>query len=367
MSGGVDSSVAAALSVDAGHQVTGLFMKNWEEDDDGVCAAATDLADAAAVADSLGIELRTVNFATEYWDRVFANFLSEHERGRTPNPDVLCNREIKFKEFRDHAARLGANQVATGHYARIRYGCDGRIRLLKASDTAKDQSYFLHALSQEALRGVIFPLGEMNKQQVRAFAAGRRLVTHAKRDSTGLCFIGERPFREFLARFLQGSPGPIVDENDRQIGTHRGAAFYTIGQRQGLGIGGLAGYEGGDGWYVAAKDMAKNTLRVVPSGHHPALYSNTLRASATHWIGGAPPGMTFAASAKTRYRQPDQACQVDVDVNDEIVVSFHQNQRAVTPGQFVVLYADDECLGGAAIEHCWQDSALHRRGSSGLA
>ena len=351
MSGGVDSSVTASLLADAGHRVTGLFMKNWEEDDAQGCSAATDLADAERVASVLGIELRTVNFATEYWDRVFTEFLREHEAGRTPNPDVICNREIKFKEFKAHAEWLGAEKVATGHYARVVHE-DSEIKLLRAKDRSKDQTYFLHALSQSALAAVEFPLGELHKSEVRTLAAARGLPTHDKRDSTGICFIGERPFRQFLGRFLRGQQGPILDQRGRLVGSHRGAVFYTIGQRRGIGIGGVAGTTN-EPWYVYAKCVTDNTLQVVQGTHHPLLYSNTVRASRAHWIAGTPPGGTFYATAKTRYRQPDQACRVAAGAGGLLEVLFELPQRAITPGQFIVFYDGEECLGGAIIEASW--------------
>jgi tRNA-uridine 2-sulfurtransferase len=349
MSGGVDSSVAAHLLLAAGHEVTGLFMKNWEEDDEEEgCSAATDLADCEAVAERLGIALRTVNFATEYWDRVFCHFLSEYQAGRTPNPDVLCNREIKFKEFRDHARRLGATQIATGHYARVTHGASG-TQLRKALDLTKDQSYFLHSLGQDALEGVIFPLGELRKDDVRDIARRQELGVHAKRDSTGICFIGERPFAQFLAKYLKTEPGPLVDPEGLTVGEHRGASLYTIGQRQGLGIGGSRHSTSTDPWYVYAKDMNSNTVNVVQGHDHCLLQCTEVDATNVSWIAGHPPGTTFEATAKTRYRQTDVPCHVEVQQAGEIRVTFPTQQRAVTPGQSVVLYNGDICLGGGVI------------------
>jgi tRNA-specific 2-thiouridylase len=348
MSGGVDSSLAGHLLAEHGYQVTGLFMKNWEEDDVDECSAAVDLADATRVAHGLGIELRTVNFATEYWDRVFTHFLAEYEAGRTPNPDVLCNREIKFKEFREHAWRLGAEYIATGHYARLDT-VDGVRQLRRARDESKDQSYFLHALDQQALANVLFPLGELRKDAVRALAAERGVPVHDKRDSTGICFIGERPFRDFLSRFLKTEPGLIIDDKGHTVGEHRGASLYTIGQRNGLGIGGLADAVSGEPWYVYAKDVTSNTLRVVQGHNNPLLLSRSLTAIDANWISGEVPAQDFAATAKTRYRQTDSPCTVYPMEEGTFAVEFESPQRAVTPGQSVVLYHGDICLGGGII------------------
>ena len=350
MSGGVDSSVAGHVLTRAGYQVTGLFMKNWEEDDEAdSCSAAVDLHDAEAVAAQIGISLRTVNFATEYWDRVFMHFLHEYEAGRTPNPDVLCNREIKFKEFREHAERLGAEHIATGHYARARETAHG-TQLLRAKDVNKDQTYFLHALDQKALKGVQFPLGEMEKSEVRALALELQLPVHAKRDSTGICFIGERPFADFLSRFLRTSPGPIVTSDGVTVGQHRGAHVYTIGQRHGLGIGGSRRYQDGTPWYVYDKDVDSNTVYVVQGHDHPLLLSEALDAIDVNWIAGEPPAETFKASAKTRYRQVDEPCTVTVTENGGVHVTFDAPQRAVACGQSVVLYQGEVCLGGGVID-----------------
>ena len=344
MSGGVDSSVAALLLKRAGHEVVGLFMKNWEDDDtDEYCSTREDLIDAAAAADVIGIELEAVNFAVEYKDRVFAEFLREYSAGRTPNPDVLCNAEIKFKAFLEHAMRLGAAKIATGHYARIDMA-NGRRRLLRGLDPSKDQSYFLHRLTQEQLSQVMFPVGELEKSEVRRIALEAGLPNHAKKDSTGICFIGERPFREFLNRYLPKAPGPIVDDQGRTIGEHIGLAFYTIGQRKGIGIGGA-----GEPWYVAAKDPAANQLTVVQGHDHPLLLKRSLAADETSWIAGAAPAENSRHTAKTRYRQADAPCTVNEVLEGEIRVDFPTPQWAVTPGQSVVLYDGEACLGGGVI------------------
>ncbi len=346
MSGGVDSSVAALLLKRAGHEVTGLFMKNWEDDDnDEYCSTREDLVDAAAAADVIGIDLEAVNFAAEYKDRVFADFLREYAAGRTPNPDVLCNAEIKFKAFLDHAMRLGAEKIATGHYARVSF--DKSFRLLKGRDAAKDQSYFLHRLTQEQLSRVLFPVGELRKAEVRRMAQEAGLPNHAKKDSTGICFIGERPFREFLNRYLPKAPGPIVDEDGRRLGEHMGLAFYTIGQRKGIGVGGTAGGSA-EAWYVAEKRMASNELLVVQGHDHPLLMKKALSASDASWIAGAPEaGRDFCG--KTRYRQADAACTLSETAGGEMRIEFAAPQWAVTPGQSVVLYDREVCLGGGII------------------
>jgi tRNA-uridine 2-sulfurtransferase len=344
MSGGVDSAVAALLLKRAGHDVVGLFMKNWGDDDtDEYCSTREDLIDAAGAADRIGIELEAVNFSAEYKERVFAEFLREYAAGRTPNPDVLCNAEIKFKAFLDHAMRLGAEKIATGHYARLDFS-DHRFRLLRGKDGDKDQSYFLHRLTQEQLGRVLFPVGEMKKSEVRRIALEAGLPNHAKKDSTGICFIGERPFREFLNRYLPKVPGPIVDEKGKAIGQHIGLAFYTIGQRKGIGIGGQ-----GEPWYVADKRMATNELVVVQGHDHPLLLKNNLRALDASWISGAPPSAPSAHTAKTRYRQADAACTLSKVLDSEIGVDFSSPQWAVTPGQSVVLYDREACLGGGVI------------------
>ena len=344
MSGGVDSAVAALLARRAGHDVVGLFMKNWEDDDnDEYCSTREDLIDAAAAADRIGIELEAVNFSAEYKERVFAEFLREYGAGRTPNPDVLCNAEIKFRAFLDHALRLGAQGIATGHYARIRKN-GNRYELLRGSDGGKDQTYFLHRLTQEQLSRVMFPVGELKKAEVRRIALEAGLPNHAKKDSTGICFIGERPFREFLNRYLPKVPGKIVDEKGKALGEHIGLAFYTIGQRKGIGIGGA-----GDAWYVADKRVATNELVVVQGHDHPLLMKPTLKAVDTSWVSGSAPAEDSAHSAKTRYRQADAPCTLSGVLESEIRVDFSSPQWAVTPGQSVVLYDGEVCLGGGVI------------------
>ena len=343
MSGGVDSSVAALLLKRAGYEVVGLFMKNWEDDDDDeYCSTRQDLVDAAAAADVIGIELEAVNFAAEYRERVFASFLAEYAAGRTPNPDVLCNAEIKFKAFLDHAMQLGAKRIATGHYAQLRER-DGRVELLRGADAGKDQSYFLHRLNQAQLARVLFPVGHLKKSEVRRIAAEAGLPNHAKKDSTGICFIGERPFREFLNRYLPKTPGAMVTPDGRRVGEHIGLAFYTIGQRKGIGLGGA-----GEPWYVADKRMATNELVVVQGHDHPLLLRTSLQGLDASWVLEAPAAGT-AHAAKTRYRQTDSTCTVARVEDGGIAVDFAQPQRAVTPGQSVVLYDDEVCLGGAVI------------------
>ncbi len=351
MSGGVDSAVAALLLKRAGYEVVGLFMKNWEDDDDDeYCSTRQDLIDCAAVADVIGIELEAVNFAAEYKERVFSAFLAEYRAGRTPNPDVLCNAEIKFKAFLDHALALGAGRIATGHYAGVR-AVDGRYELLKAADRSKDQSYFLHRLNQAQLSRVLFPLADLKKTEVRRMAREAGLPVHAKRDSTGICFIGERPFREFLNRYLPRTPGPIRTPEGRVIGEHVGLAFYTIGQRKGIGIGGVkGGAKDGEAWYVAGKDMAKNELIVVAGHGHPLLLASGLQAADTSWVSGSAPGASGDYAAKTRYRQADAACRIAYPSTDGFALKFEEPQWAVTPGQSAVLYQGDVCLGGGVIQ-----------------
>jgi tRNA-specific 2-thiouridylase len=352
MSGGVDSAVAALLLKREGYDVVGLFMKNWEDDDnDEYCSTRVDLVDAAAAADVIGIDLEAVNFSAEYKDRVFAGFLREYQAGRTPNPDVLCNAEIKFKAFLDHAIDLGATRIATGHYARV-LEKNGLYELHRGTDASKDQSYFLHRLTQAQLSKVIFPLGSTSKSEVRRIAAEARLPNHAKKDSTGICFIGERPFREFLNRYLPREPGPIVTPEGVRIGTHIGLAFYTIGQRKGIGIGGIAGKNAGgagDAWYVAQKDLGANALIVVQGHDHMLLLRRSLSAQEASWVSGDAPEEGSTHSAKTRYRQADSACIVTRSDEEEIAMEFAQPQWAVTPGQSVVLYDGTVCLGGAVI------------------
>lgn len=345
LSGGVDSAVTAWLLKDQGYDVLGLFMKNWEDDDnDEYCTSRQDLVDAVSVADVIGIDIEAVNFSAEYRERVFSQFLAEHRAGRTPNPDVLCNSEIKFRSFLDHAMALGAELIATGHYARVREQ-RGEFELLKALDTSKDQSYFLHRLNQEQLSRTLFPLGEITKREVRSLAARIGLPNHDKKDSTGICFIGERPFREFLQRYLPTQPGDMVTPEGRVVGQHVGLTFYTIGQRQGLGIGGE-----GLPWYVAAKNLATNTLIVAQGHDHPMLSSPALEAIDVHWVRGAPPPSDANRyGAKTRYRQADTPCTLAI-APDGLTVQFAQPQWAVTPGQSVVIYDGDVCLGGGVIE-----------------
>ncbi|AGA90847.1 tRNA (5-methylaminomethyl-2-thiouridylate)-methyltransferase [Thioflavicoccus mobilis 8321] len=349
LSGGVDSAVAALRLLEQGYDVHGLFMKNWEEDDDAdYCAAAADLADARAVAEHLGIRLHTANFAAEYWDRVFTHFLAEYRAGRTPNPDVLCNREIKFQAFLDHALWLGADRIATGHYARLALDEDG-ARLHLCADPDKDQTYFLYLLNQEQLRHSRFPLADLTKAEVRRIARHAGLANAAKKDSTGICFIGERRFRDFLARYLPPTPGPIETPEGRVLGEHRGVAYYTIGQRQGLGIGGLA--DGDEApWFVARKEPVRNALIVVQGGEHPLLMSHEVEGTQLHWIAGHPPGpLPYPCRARLRHRQALQDCQLLSYDGSTCRVAFEHPQRAVTPGQSIVLYRDDECLGGAVI------------------
>jgi tRNA-specific 2-thiouridylase len=349
MSGGVDSSVAALLLQRAGLDVRGLFMKNWEEDDrGGECSAAQDALDAEAVAAHLGLHLHTRNFAAEYWDGVFEHFLAEHRAGRTPNPDVLCNREIKFKTFLEHALDLGAGTIATGHYARVERR-DGRHVLLRGLDPGKDQSYFLYAIGQHALAATMFPVGGLHKHAVRALAREAGLPTHAKKDSTGICFIGERDFRGFLARYIAPQPGPIVAVDGGQLGLHQGLHFHTLGQRDGLGIGGLRG-RAQSAWYVVGKDRSRNALVVDQDHDSPWLLAQRLRSGAADWIAGGPPASRFQALAKCRYRQADQPCSVAVGDDGCLVVDFESPQRALTPGQSLVLYAGETCLGGAVID-----------------
>ena len=347
LSGGVDSAVAALLLKRQGHDVVGLFMKNWEDDDDDeYCSTREDLVDAVSVAEKVGIEIEAVNFAAEYKDRVFATFLGEYRAGRTPNPDVLCNAEIKFKAFLDHAMALGAEKIATGHYARVEER-DGRFVLLKGLDPGKDQSYFLHRLNQAQLSRTVFPVGHLPKAEVRTIAREAGLPNHAKRDSTGICFIGERPFREFLSRYLPREPGPMVTAEGESVGEHQGLMYYTIGQRQGLGIGGRRA-SGGEPWYVAGKDLARNTLVVVQGHGHPSLLQSRLVAADASWIAGKAPD-AGAYGAKSRYRQADAPCDLAPQGSSGFELDFRDPQWAVTPGQSAVLYRGEECLGGGVI------------------
>jgi tRNA-specific 2-thiouridylase len=352
MSGGVDSSVAALLLKEQGHEVVGLFMKNWEDDDtDEYCSSKQDLIDAVSVADILGIEIEAVNFSAEYKERVFTNFLDEYKAGRTPNPDVLCNSEIKFKAFLDHAMGLGADLIATGHYAQVREK-DNLFQLLKAEDGSKDQSYFLYRLNQAQLSKTLFPLGGLLKREVREIARKANLPTSEKKDSTGICFIGERPFQEFLARYLPRKPGEMQTPEGQVVGKHEGLMYYTLGQRQGLKIGGSKN-SSGEPWFVAAKDMQRNVLIVVQGHNHPLLYSDGLIASQLHWIANHEPGHQpkphWVYAAKTRYRQPDAPCEIDKLEGDSMEVCFGQKQWAITPGQSVVVYESNVCLGGGII------------------
>ena len=349
MSGGVDSSVAAWMLKQQGYEVIGLFMKNWEDDDkDEYCSARQDWLDVVSVADLIGIDVEAVNFAAEYRERVFAEFLREYAAGRTPNPDVLCNAEIKFKAFLDHAMSLGADAIATGHYARVRHQ-GGRVQLLKALDASKDQSYFLHRLTQSQLANVLFPLGEIPKTEVRKIAEQIGLHNARKKDSTGICFIGERPFREFLNRYLPRTPGPIKTPEGKTVGEHMGLAFFTLGQRKGIGLGGSQDGNG-DAWYVARKDIASNTLYVAQGHEHSWLLANQLSAIDASWVDGPAP-TAGQYSAKTRYRQEDSACSLSAGADGPLSfeLAFPAAQWAVTPGQSAVLYDGDICLGGGII------------------
>ena len=351
MSGGVDSSVSALLLKEQGFAVEGLFMKNWDEDDGTeYCTAKTDLIDAQAVCEKMGIKLHTANFASEYWDNVFENFLSEYKAGRTPNPDVLCNKEIKFKVFLQYAEMLGADFIATGHYARKRV-VNGETQLLKGMDNNKDQSYFLCAVGEKEIAKSLFPVGELDKPEVRKMAEKHGLITYNKKDSTGICFIGERRFKDFLQKYVPAQPGNIQTLDGAVIGRHHGLMYHTLGQRQGLGIGGVKGAND-EPWYVVEKNMARNVLIVTQGDEHPSLYSNTLEASQLNWISGkAPLYKEMQLLAKTRYRQPDQVCLVTIENHGGCRVKFTQPQRSVTPGQYVVFYDGEQCLGGAVIEN----------------
>ena len=352
MSGGVDSSVAALLLLEQGYDVEGLFMKNWEEDDDeDYCAAAVDLKDASAVSETLGICLHTINFSAEYWDRVFQHFLDEYSAGRTPNPDILCNKEIKFRAFLEHAQSLGAEKIATGHYARTGLH-NNKTQLLRGLDSNKDQSYFLHALNQHQLSHAMFPIGEFDKTHIRELAKNNHLLTHDKKDSTGICFIGERRFSTFLEKFLPAKPGEIHNLDGKCIGLHNGLMYYTLGQRKGLGIGGLKESDE-EPWYVVEKDLLNNILKVAQGHNHPAMFHNILEASQVNWIEDKEPDMLAinnTLTAKIRYRQSDQKCTLTKTDDKKYRVNFEQPQRAITPGQSVVFYQGDICLGGGVIE-----------------
>lgn len=352
MSGGVDSAVSALLLKRAGHDVIGVFMKNWEErDDEGVCTATADWQDVQECCEKIDIPYYSVNFAKEYRERVFSLFLDEYRKGRTPNPDVLCNREIKFKAFLDFAMKLGAERLATGHFCRLREEADG-VKLLRGVDANKDQSYFLYMLTQPPLRKAVFPVGGLTKGEVRALAEEAGLPVAKKRDSTGVCFIGERDFKPFLQGFLPAQPGPIVTEAGETLGRHDGLMYYTLGQRRGLGIGGQKGGDGGR-WFVIEKDLENNRLVVAQGEDSPKLYTTRCRASQATWIAGRAPAASFDCTAKYRYRQPDQRVHVEVGEGGELLVTAYEPQRAVTPGQSVVLYDGEVCLGGAIADETW--------------
>lgn len=352
ISGGVDSSVSAYLLKKQGYEVEALFMKNWEgDDDDEYCSAEQDLSDAQAVCAKLQIPLHSVNFSQEYWDRVFQHFLTEYQAGRTPNPDILCNKEIKFKAFLDYALELGASAIATGHYVRKKQ-VDNQWQLIKGLDSNKDQSYFLYTLGQAQLARSVFPIGELTKPEVRKIAEEQGFINAKKKDSTGICFIGERKFKNFLSEYLLAKPGVIESVDGRTIGEHDGLMYYTLGQRQGLNIGGRNDSEQAP-WYVVAKDIPKNTLIVAQGKNHPKLFSQGLKAIDSHWISEAKPQFPLQCYAKTRYRQPDQPCLVTED-NGQLIVMFSDPQRAVTPGQSIVFYRGNTCLGGAVIDEIIQ-------------
>jgi len=351
LSGGVDSSVTAMLLKQQGHEVTGLFMKNWEDDDDDeFCSSKQDLIDAVSVSEKIGIDIEVVNFAKEYKEKVFSLFISEYEAGRTPNPDILCNAEIKFKAFLDHAMEMGADLIATGHYAQVRENPlrAGHYQLLKADDGSKDQSYFLHRLNQAQLSKTLFPLGKYLKREVREMAREIGLANAEKKDSTGICFIGERPFQEFLQRYLPKKPGDIKTPEGKTVGQHDGLMYYTLGQRQGLKIGGSRD-SNGEPWFVAAKDMVNNELIVVQGHDHPLLLNDGLKAGQLHWISGEEPETNWVYAAKTRYRQPDAPCEIDAINAEEVDIRFGQKQWAITPGQSAVVYESNVCLGGGII------------------
>lgn len=355
LSGGVDSSVAALLLKNQGYKVVGLFMKNWEDDDDDdYCSSKQDLLDAVSVADKIGIDIEVVNFSKEYKEKVFSEFINEIKSGKTPNPDILCNSEIKFSAFLNHAISMGADKIATGHYAQIKEA-DGLYSLLKADDSTKDQSYFLYRLNQHQLSKSLFPLGNLLKKDVREIAKKEGLHNSDKKDSTGICFIGERPFTEFLNKYIENSPGPIKDEHGKILGEHIGLMFYTLGQRQGLGIGGSK-TSNGEPWFVAEKSIKENIL-IVAQGHaHPLLFKDGLIAKKPHWIHGALPEKHWVYGAKTRYRESDAPCEIDMIKDDSVEIFFGQKQWAITPGQSVVVYESNVCLGGAIIE-CSIDKA----------
>ncbi len=353
MSGGVDSSVSAYLLIEQGYQVEGLFMKNWDEDDNTeYCTAKEDLADAQAVCDKLGIKLHTANFAAEYWDNVFEHFLEEYKAGRTPNPDILCNREIKFKAFLDYSKVLGADYIATGHYVR-RGDIDGASQLLRGLDSNKDQSYFLHAVGSHEISQTLFPVGELEKPEVRRIAEEQGLATAKKKDSTGICFIGERRFKDFLEQYLPAQPGKIETADGVVIGDHQGLMYYTLGQRQGIGIGGTKDH-GAQPWYVVAKDLKLNVLIIGQGGQHELLFSEAISCQDIFWINHSPNDFPLKCTAKIRYRQPDQSCVVHKK-GTEYFVTFDEPQRAATPGQSAVFYHDEVCLGGGVIDEIYKE------------
>ena len=348
ISGGVDSSVAALLLAEQGYDVECIFMKNWEDQDEEICTSANDYNDALQVCNILGLPIHSVNFSKEYWDKVFSYFLSEYEAGRTPNPDVLCNREIKFKAFLNYAMKLGINKIATGHYAKID-SKNSEYRLLKGKDKNKDQSYFLYLLSQEPLSKSKFPLGDLEKEEVRHIAKKAGLPTANKKDSTGICFVGEKNFKQFLERYLPANPGEIISTDERKVGTHSGLMYYTIGQRKGLGIGG--GYsDNNDPWYVVEKDMKKNKLIVCQGKDNPSLYCSKIIVTQLHWISNIKPNEKQELAAKIRYRQKDQTCNIELVNNKSAIVSFNQPIFAAAAGQSIVFYKNEECLGGGIIE-----------------
>ncbi len=348
MSGCVDSSVAALLLIEQCYDIEGLFMKNSEEDDDDeYCAAAVDLKDASAICQTLGIQLHTINFSGEYWDRVFQHFLDEYGAGRTPNPDILCNKEIKFRAFLEYAQSLGAKKIATGHYARTLH-TNNKTQLLRGTDTNKDQSYFLHALNQHQLSHALFPIGEYDKSHIRELAKENNLITHDKKDSTGICFIGERRFSTFLEKFLPAKPGDIQNTEGDIIGTHNGLMYYTLGQRKGLGIGGLKESDENP-WYVVGKDLLNNVLNVAQGHNHPAMFHQILETGQINWIADAEPEES-RLTAKIRYRQSDQLCNITLTDKDHYTVNFDEAQRAISPGQSIVFYQNEVCLGGGVIE-----------------
>jgi len=350
LSGGVDSSVAALLLKQQGYQVEGLFMKNWEGDDtEDYCPAAEDLKDVMEVAEKLDIPVHIENFSGEYWDHVFEHFLKEYAAGRTPNPDILCNKEVKFKAFLQHAMALGADFIATGHYARISRDEDGTCHMLKGVDNNKDQTYFLYTLQQNQLQKSLFPVGELDKPLVRQMAEDAGLITHDKKDSTGICFIGERKFKDFLQRYLPAQPGEIVDEHGTVIGKHDGLMYHTLGQRKGLGIGGGHG-QGNDPWYAADKDLANNRLIAVQGKQHPLLQHQFLIAGTLDWVSGETPAHFTTLKAKIRYRQNEEPCQIIAEKDGRIAVKFDDTQTAIAPGQSVVFYDGEACLGGGVIE-----------------